>query len=424
MPDNTTILNRFLDIRSYLNAPAIAFRSLRYPNFRYFFFGQFISLPGVWIQNIALGWLVYRITGSELMLGVIGFAGQIPSLVLTPIAGVFADRLAKRKVLVITQSISMLVALSMAWLILSGRIEVWHIVLSAVLNGMSVAFDTPFRHAFLVDMIPERRDLPNAIALNSSLFNSARFIGPPIGGLLIAWGGEGVCFLVNGLSYIAVILSLLAMRLTPFITQLSQSSVFKDLKSGLKYAHRARHIRYLLIMVSITSLIGLPFQVFMPVFAHEVFGGDAQTLGYLTGAIGAGALVGAFFLASRRNLKSIPNIIFVSACMFSIGLVSFSLSSSLVFSLMILSITGFGMVVEFASSNTVIQTVVSDDMRGRVMSLYSMSFLGITPLGSLLTGALAEWFGAPLTLTVTGSICMIAALWFYRKRHVIRKNIS
>ncbi|MDY0344917.1 MAG: MFS transporter [Lentimicrobium sp.] len=417
-------MNRFLDIRSYLKAPTLAFRSLRYRNFRYFFFGQFISLPGVWIQNIALGWLVYRLTDSELMLGVVGFAGQIPSLLLTPIAGVFADRLAKRKVLVITQSMSMFIALTMAGLILSGRIEVWHIVLSAVLNGMSVAFDTPFRHAFLVDMIPKREDLPNAIALNSTLFNSARFIGPPIGGLLIAWGGEGFCFLVNGLSYIAVIISLLAMKLAPFFARESQATIFSDLYSGLKYAHRTKHIRILLIMVSLTSLIGLPFQVFMPVFAQEVFSGNAQTLGYLTGSIGAGALTGAFFLASRRNLKSIPNIIFVSACMFSIGLVSFSLSSSLVFSLMILSITGFGMVVQFASSNTIIQTVVDDHMRGRIMALYSMSFLGITPLGSLLTGALAEWIGAPATLTITGSICFIAALWFFSKKGIIRKIIS
>ncbi|GAB1403998.1 MFS transporter [Lentimicrobium sp.] len=418
------VLNRFLYIRSYLKASALTFRSLRYRNFRYFFFGQFISLPGVWIQNIALGWLVYRLTGSELMLGFVGFAGQIPALLLTPVAGVFADRLAKRKVLVITQSVSMLIALSMSWLIFSGRIEVWHIVFSAVLNGISVAFDTPFRHAFLVDMITGREDLPNAIALNSTLFNTARFIGPPLGGLLIAWGGEGFCFLVNGLSYSAVIFSLLAMRLAPFVKRESHSTIFSDLFSGLQYANRNRHIRILLTMVALTSLIGLPFQVFMPVFAHEVFAGDAQTLGYLTGAIGAGALTGAFFLASRQSLSSIPNIIFVSACMFSIGLVSFSLSSSLIFSLLILSITGFGMVVEFASSNTIIQTVVDDNMRGRVMALYSMSFLGITPLGSLLTGALAEWIGAPLTLTITGSICLIAALWFYYKKHIIIKAVT
>ena len=385
--------------------------------------GQLISLPGVWIQNIALGWLVYRLTDSAFMLGAVGFAGQIPSLVLTPIAGVYADRMSRRKVLIITQAISMTIALGMAALIFTGVIEVWHILLAAFLNGFAVAFDTPFRHAFLVELVTDKADLPNAIALNSSLFNTARFIGPPIGGLLIAWGGEAVCFLTNGLSYIAVIATLLAMNVKPLLIVASGKSIFGDLVSGVKYSWENLHIRYLLIMVMVTSFIGLPYQVFMPVFAREVLGGDAQTLGYLTGSIGAGALLGAIYLASRTSLRSIPRIVFISASMFALGLAAFSLSHRLWFSLMILFIAGFGMVVEFASSNTLLQTLVDDKMRGRVVALYSMSFMGITPLGSLALGSVADSAGVQPTLFVAGILCMLAALLFLKKIPLIKEAI-
>ena len=385
--------------------------------------GQLISLPGVWIQNIALGWLVYRLTDSAFMLGAVGFAGQIPSLVLTPIAGVYADRMSRRKVLIITQAISMTIALGMAALIFTGVIEVWHILLAAFLNGFAVAFDTPFRHAFLVELVTDKADLPNAIALNSSLFNTARFIGPPIGGLLIAWGGEAVCFLTNGLSYIAAIATLLAMNVKPLLIVASGKSIFGDLVSGVKYSWENLHIRYLLIMVMVTSFIGLPYQVFMPVFAREVLGGDAQTLGYLTGSIGAGALLGAIYLASRTSLRSIPRIVFISASMFALGLAAFSLSHRLWFSLMILFIAGFGMVVEFASSNTLLQTLVDDKMRGRVVALYSMSFMGITPLGSLALGSVADSAGVQPTLFVAGILCMLAALLFLKKIPLIKEAI-
>ena len=406
-----------------MNRPGFAFRSLKHKNYRLFFLGQMISLPGVWIQNIALGWLVYRLTDSAFMLGAVGFAGQIPSLILTPIAGVYADRMSRRKVLISTQTFSMMIALGMAVLIFTGVIEVWHILLAAFMNGFAAAFDTPFRHAFLVEMVPEKADLPNAIALNSSLFNTARFIGPPIGGLLIAWGGEAVCFLINGLSYTAVIGMLLAMKVKPLIQEASGKSIFGDLVSGFEYAWQNLHIRYLLIMVMITSFIGLPYQVFMPVFAREVLGGDAQTLGYLTGAIGAGALTGAFFLASRQSLRSIPRIVFISASMFAVGLAVFSLSNVMWFSIVVLFVTGFGMVVEFASSNTLLQTLVDDKMRGRVVALYSMSFMGITPLGSLALGSVADKVGVQPTLFVAGVLCMLAALLFLRKIPLIKEAI-
>lgn len=406
-----------------MNRPGFAFRSLKYKNYRYFFMGQMISLPGVWIQNIALGWLVYRLTDSAFMLGAVGFAGQIPSLILTPIAGVYADRMSRRKVLITTQAISMMLALGMSALIFTGVIEVWHILLAAFVNGLAAAFDTPFRHAFLVELVTEKADLPNAIALNSSLFNTARFIGPPIGGLLIAWGGEAVCFLINGFSYTAVIGSLLAMRVKPLVQEITGKSIFSDLVSGFKYSWENLHIRYLLIMVMVTSFIGLPYQVFMPVFAREVLGGDAQTLGYLTGAIGAGALTGAFFLASRQSLRSIPRIVFISASMFAVGLAVFSLSNMMWFSIVVLFVAGFGMVVEFASSNTLLQTLVDDKMRGRVVALYSMSFMGITPLGSLTLGTIADKVGVQHTLFVAGILCMLAALLFLRKIPLIKEAI-
>lgn len=404
--------------------PLNTIRSLRHRNYRLYFFGQMISLPGNWIQNIALGWLVYKLTGSALLLGIVGFAGQIPSLVITPLAGVFADRIDRRKVLITTQTISMLIAISVSLLIFSGRIQVWHIILSAVMNGISVAFDTPFRHAFLVNMVTDKKDLQNAIALNSTLFNTARFAGPPIGGLLIALSGEGVCFLVNGLSYLAVIASLLAMKVESATSQGKHQAIWNDLMSGFGYAFKVLPIRFLLVMVFTTSFLGLPFQVFMPVFAREVLNGDAQTLGYLIGAIGAGALTGALFLATRRSLSGIPLIIFISAGMFSIGLILFSVSVNLTFSLLILAVAGFGMVVEFASSNTLLQTMVKDDMRGRIVALYSMSFMGITPLGSLTMGWQAEITSVQVTVGIAGVLCLVATLFFYRKLPVIKMAVS
>lgn len=405
------------------NQSATTIRSLRHLNYRLYFFGQLISLPGNWIQNIALGWLVYRLSDSALLLGVVGFAGQIPSLFLTPIAGVFADRVDRRKVLIATQAISMLIAFAVAALILSDKIQVWHIIASAALNGIAIAFDTPFRHAFLVNMVPDKKDLQNAIALNSTLFNTARFAGPPLGGLLIALSGEGICFLINGLSYLAVIGSLLAMQVDSRAESIRHASVFTDLLSGLRYAYKSLPIRFILIMVITTSLLGLPFQVFMPVFAREVLNGNSQTLGYLIGAIGAGALAGAIYLATRKSLHTIPLTIFISATLFSIGLMAFSVSTGFVVSLALLVITGFGMVVEFASSNTLLQTMVDDQMRGRIVALYSMSFMGFTPLGSLLMGALAEFAGVQITVFIAGACCLLAALVFYRKLPQIKKAI-
>jgi MFS family permease len=399
------------------------FRSLRHPNFRLFFFGQIISLPGNWIQNIAMGWLVFRLTDSAFLLGVVGFASQIPAFFVTPFAGVFADKLNRRNVLITTQITAMTIALGLAILTLTDKITIPIIIIGAVINGIAFAIDNPFRHAFLVNIIDDRKDLPNAIALNSTMFNSARFIGPPIGGFLVAVAGEGVCFLVNGLSYIAVVASLLMMRTAPFVKVQSETSIFSDLISGIKYAFGTAHIRILILVVIVVSLVGLPFQVFMPVFAKVILAGDSQTLGFLTGALGAGALMGALLLANQKSVSKFPNIIFSSSLMFSIGLGIFTLSHVFWISMVALIITGFGMVALFAACNTLLQTVVVENMRGRVVAFYSMSFMGFTPIGSFLIGSITEFAGVQTTLAVAAGLCLLIGFWYYRNMPVVKKSL-
>lgn len=400
------------------------FRSLRHRNYRLYFFGQAISLIGNWIQSIAMGWLAFRLTNSALLLGVVGFAGQIPSLLITPFAGVYADKVDRRKVLITTQTISMIIALVLSFLILTDRIQVIYIIIAAIINGCTVAIDTPFRHSFIINLVEDRNDLPNAIALNSTLFNSARFIGPPIGGFLIALAGEGVCFLINGLSYFAVIASLMAMHVRIDNIPQKTTSILTDLINGIKYAYKTPHLRILLIMVITTSFMGLPFQVFMPVFAKEILGGDSQTLGFLTGALGAGALIGALVLAAQTTIKKIPYIILFSATMFSIGLLSFTNSTNLFLSLFTLTITGFGMIVILASCNTLLQTAVDENMRGRIVSLYSVAFMGFTPIGSLLAGAVTEVIGLQFTLSIAAALCLVSAFWYYKHLSKIRKVVA
>lgn len=400
------------------------FRSLKHSNFRLFFFGQLISLPGLWIQNIAMGWLVYRLTNSAFLLGVVGFASQIPAFVVTPIAGVYADKLNRRKVLMVTQSVSMIVALTLAALILTDKITIVYIVIGAVINGTSFAIDNPFRHAFLVNMIDDRKDLPNAIALNSSMYNSARFIGPPLGGLLVAAAGEGICFLVNGLSYIAVLGSLAAMKVAPFIKNEAESSVLHNLVEGFKYAYKTEHLRILISIVIIISLVGLPFQVFMPVFAKNILAGNSQTLGFLTGALGAGALTGALTLANQPSIKRFPDIMLISGLLFSIGLGTFALSNHIALSLISLFVTGSGMVVLFAACNSLLQTMIHEQMRGRIVSLYTMSFMGFTPIGSFIIGSVSNLGGIQTTLTITATLCLFAIIWYSRKRSSINQALD
>jgi MFS family permease len=417
------LMNRYLDIRSYLQNVGFAFRALESRNFRMFFFAGMLSLLGTWIQNLALGWLVYRLTDSAFYLGLVGFAGQIPALFLTPLAGVFADRINRRRILIMTQLLPMILAFVLSALVYYDNISISLVLIIVLLNGFAMAFDTPFRHAFLLEMIGDKKLLINAVALNSTLVNTARFIGPTIGGLLIAFYGEAFCFFVNGISFMGMVVALLAMKVPPFRKKVLTASVLSDLKEGFKYTFNFRPARYMILLVTMTSIFGLPFQAFLPVFARDILLGNSQLLGFLTGAVGAGALTGAFFLASRDSVKGIPDIIRFSAFLFAAGLILFSLSSSTWLSLIILYFSGFGMIVQFAGTNTLLQTLVEEDKRGRVLSFYSMSFLGFTPVGSLMLGFLAKNIGVPYTFTIAGIVLVAAATLFSTKVSGMKKTL-
>ena len=391
------------------------FRALRYRNYRLFFIGQGISLIGTWMQQVAMSWLVYSLTNSAFLLGVVAFSGLISTFLLTPFAGVLVDRWDRHRILVITQTLAMLQALTLAAVVLTGTAAVWNLVLLSIALGLINAFDMPTRQSFVLDMVTNREDLGNAIALNSSLFNGARLIGPSIAGVLVATVGEGLCFLINGISFIAVIACLLAMKITPAPPRGKQEDFFRGMKDGADYAFGFPPIKYIILLLAFSSLVAMPYPVLMPVFAREVLQGGANTLGFLMAAAGVGALAGAIYLASRKNVFGLDKIITVSALSFGVGLIAFSLSRVMVLSMLFMALTGFGMVVQLAASNTILQTIADDDKRGRVMSLFVMSFMGLAPFGSLLFGGLANIIGAPYTLLIGGCCILAGALVFARK---------
>jgi MFS family permease len=403
-----------------------AWRALRHRNFRLFFTGQSISLIGTWMTRIATSWLVYRLTGSALLLGVVGFAGQIPTFLLAPFAGVLVDRINRRNLLVWTQVLAGIQSLAMAALTLAGVITIHEIIALAAFQGLINAFDMPGRQSFLVQMVtddngkPDKQDLSNAIALNSSIVNMARLVGPAIAGLVIAAVGEGYCFAIDGVSYIAVVISLLMMRVPPSTVQRATASMLEQLREGWSYVVNFRPIRTILTLFALLSLMGMPFVVLMPVFASQVLHGGPHTLGYLMGASGVGALVSALSLALRKSVRGLTSMIQLAAGMFGGGLILFGLSRHLALSLFLMLIVGFGMMQGLAASNTVIQTLVSEDKRGRVMSYYTMAFVGMTPFGSLLAGALAHRFGAPHAVMITGAFCLVGAAWYTTQLKSIR----
>lgn len=402
----------------------IAFlRALRHRNYRLFFGGQGVSLVGTWITRIATAWLVYRLTDSALLLGVVGFAGQIPVSLLSALAGALMDRWNLHRVLVVTQALAMLQSAALAVLTLSGVIQVWHVIVLALFQGFINAFDTPARQAFVVRMVDDRADLGNAIALNSSMFNVARLIGPSIAGALIALVGEGVCFLVDAVSYLPVIAALLAMRLGAVRAQIPVGGALQGLREGLGYAFGFPPIRALLLLVGTCSFTGMPYVVLMPVFARDILHGGPDTFGLLMAAAGSGALVGALYLASRRSVRGLGRIIVLMSSLFGAGLVAFAFSRALWLSLPLLFVTGMGVLVQMASTNTVLQTIVEDDKRGRVMSLYITAVLGMQPFGSLFAGTLAQHIGAPLTIGLGGGACMVASLAFARTLPALRALI-
>ncbi len=358
--------------------------ALRHRNYRLFFGGQSISLVGTWITRIATSWMVYRLTGSNLLLGVVGFCGQIPTLFLAPLAGVFVDRWDRRKVLLVTQAMSLLQSLALAVLTFAGIITVGEILALQVFQGVINAFDTPARQAFVVTMVEDRADLANAIALNSSMVNASRVAGPSIGGILIASVGEGWCFLVDAISYVAVIASLLAMRIPRETRVRAASRLMEELGTGFRYVRDFMPIRTALLLLALVSTMGMPYAVLMPAFATDVLHGGPHTLGFLMAASGTGALAGAVYLASRRSVLGLGRVIAVAVMVFGGALVGFGLSRSFWLSLTLLPLVGAGFMVALASTNTIVQTIVEEHLRGRVMAFYTMAFLGTAPIGSLL----------------------------------------
>ena len=401
----------------------VMFRSLRYRNYRLFFSGQSVSLIGTWIQRITMPWLVYQMTGSTLLLGVVSFAGQIPTFLLSPVAGVLTDRWSRYRVLLTTQILSMIQAFLLAFLSLTGLIEVWHIVVLGIALGCINAFDVPSRQSFVFDMVEKKNDLGNAIALNSLMFNIARLIGPAVAGILLAVTSEGVCFLINAISYIFVIVSLLMMRVLIKEPEKKNRHILKDLREGINYSFGYSPIRHLLLLLGIVSLTGMSYSVLMPVFATEVLKGDSHTYGFLMGATGFGALIGAMVLASRETVLKLGSIIPIAAGTFGAGLVFLSVSRSFLFSMVLMVFVGIGMMMQTASSNTVLQTITEDDKRGRVMSFYSMAVMGTAPFGSLLAGWLAKYIGTPGTIFVGGIATIIGALFFLRKLPELKRLV-
>ena len=387
-------------------------RAFAYRDYRLFFFGQLVSLVGTWMQSVAQAWLVYQLTGSALLLGAVGFAGQIPVFLLAPIGGSLADVRSRHRIIVVTQAASMLLAFLLGALTLTGTVRLWHVFAIAAVLGMVNAFDIPARQSFLVELVG-RADLMNAIALNSSMFNGARIIGPAIAGLLVAAIGEGWCFVLNGASYVAVLAGLLMMHPKPRPMRPSIGSPLDRIVAGFGFVARTGPIRALLLLLGLVSLAGMPYSVLMPVFADRVLHVGARGLGLLMGASGIGALLGALVLATRREVRGLGRWIARATAGFGLGLIAFSMSREFWLSALLLVPVGFAMIVQTAASNTLIQAMVPDALRGRVMAAYTMMFMGMAPIGALLSGAVAGRLGAPTAVAIGGAICIAGAVVFW-----------
>jgi len=398
--------------------------ALRSRNYRLFFGGQGLSLIGTWMTQIATVWLVYQLTNSALLLGVVGFVGQIPSFVLAPFGGVLVDRRNPHHVLIVTQVLAMLQSLALAVLTLAGIIQIWHILVLSFLQGLINAFDAPARQTFVKDIVERPADLASAIALNSSLVNGVRLVGPAIAGVIIARIGTGYCFLIDGVSYIAVISALLAMHLAPKkIAAETGANALQRIKEGFVYAFGFPPIRAILLLMAIFSLVAMPYSILIPIFATQILHGDAHTLGFLMAASGIGALMGGIYLSTRTTVVGLGKVIIVAPAFAGVGLIAFALSRNLWLSLLFALLIGLGSILQIAASNTVLQTIVEDSKRGRVLSLFTMAFLGMVPFGNLLFGALASRIGAPSTLAFGGAVCLIASLFFSRQLPELRRLV-
>jgi MFS family permease len=397
---------------------AVTLRALRHRNFQLFFGGQIISLTGTWMQSVAQAWLVYSITKSSFLLGAVGFASQIPVFLLAPLGGAAADRVNRHRLIIATQTASMVLAGILAWLTLSHRVQVPHIFVLAALLGVVNAFDIPGRQSFLIDMVG-KEDLMNAIALNSSIFNGARVVGPAMAGILVARIGEGWCFALNAVSYVAVIVGLILMTVH-CERRVSKNSPLGDIVEGFRWVNHVKVIRALLLLIGLVSLVGMPYTVLMPVFADQILHGGARGLGILMGATGVGALLGALTLASKTGVSGLGRWVAIACGSFGVSVILFSFSRYFWLSVLLLLPAGFSMMLQMACSNTLIQTMVPDQLRGRVMALYSMMFMGMAPFGALFGGALAHRVGAPLTIAIGGVACISGAIWFGRQLPALR----
>ncbi len=400
------------------------FRALKHKNYRWFFLGQGISLVGTWMQSVALSWLIYRLTGSAFMLGITGFFGQIPTFFVSPFAGVAADRYNRRLLLIVTQSLAMLQAVVLSCLVLSGMIMPWHIILLSVVSGLVNSFDIPVRQAFVLEMVGKKEDLANAIALNSSLVNVTRLLGPSLAGVIIALWGEGVCFLFNAASYVPLIIFLTGMPLGVQRIRRQGSRVWDEFKEGFVYALSSVPMRFILMLLGFVFFMAVSYQVLLPVYARDIFHGNAATLGFLTAMAGAGALTGSLYIASKIRVERMVRYSVYAAALFGVGLLGFSLSRIFWVSLFMLFLCGFSLMVQMAASNTILQHLAPEDKRGRVMSLYTMAFMGTAPFGSLVCGLLANKIGAPLTLFFSGSACLVVALFFARRVPRIQEELK
>jgi len=398
-------------------------RALESRNFRLFFSGQSVSLIGTWITRIATSWLVYRLTGSALLLGVVGFCGQIPTLLIAPFAGVLTDRWDRHRMLVVTQVLSLLQSVGLAVLTLAGVITVAEVLALQVFQGVINAFDTPARQAFVIEMVEDRADLPNAIALNSSMVNASRIIGPSLGGIIIGAVGEGWCFALDAFSYLAVIASLLAMRLATRTRARKETRMGEELAVGFRYVTQFVPVRSALILLSLVSIMGMPYTVLMPAISANVLHGGPHTLGFLMTASGVGALAGALYLAGRRSVLGLGRVMMTSTIAFGVGLTASSFSHSLWLSLLVLPVVGAGMMITMAATNTIIQTVVQEELRGRVMAFYAMAFLGTAPIGSLIAGVAADQIGAQRTILFGGLACIVAGIWFAFRLPLLRELV-
>jgi MFS family permease len=399
-------------------------RALRHRNYRLFFGGQIVSLAGTWITTTATSWLVYRLTGSPMLLGVVGFAGQFPAFLLGPFAGIFVDRWDRRRLLVGTQTISMLQSFALAALTLSGHITVDAILLLNLVQGIVNSFDMPGRQSFLIALIEDKADLGNAIALNSSMVNVARLVGPSIAGLVIATTSEGWCFLIDGISYLGVIAALLAMRIEPRpVPPMDRRGALAQFADGFRYAFGFRPIRSIILLLALVSLVGVPYSVLMPIFATTIFHGGPHTLGTLMTSSGCGALAGALWLAQRKSVIGLGRVIVAASASFGAGPIGLSFAPVVWLAIPCLVLAGCGFIVQMAASNTIIQTIVDDGKRGRVMSFYTMAFLGTAPFGSLTAGWMSSRIGAPHTLLVGGVSCLAGAAWFAAELPAIRRVV-